>query len=325
MNSLLPFQKILILPVRTFLSLGAIFALVTAAHVQNLLAQQAPESVSIRVITTFDYPGTGNSTLPSHINDRGDIVGIYSNPHGVSRGFIRFANGNFSAPIVEPNDTCNATEGRGINNSRLVCGAYYNGADCTAHGFFLMRNNFSGFDVPGALDTTLSGLNNAGDFAGWFTDSSGITQAFVSLGGDITPFSVPGASLTRAYQLNSSNQLVGFYDDSSGIEHGYFRDTNGALHFPIDPPGSTDTVLFGNNESNWIVGRYDDGESTHGLIFVPPNHFFSFDYPGSTFTSFNGINRQGLICGRYDDSSGIEHGIIAQVTVVRGANETGNE
>ena len=42
MNSLLPFQKILILPVRTFLSLGAIFALVTAAHVQNLLAQQVP-------------------------------------------------------------------------------------------------------------------------------------------------------------------------------------------------------------------------------------------------------------------------------------------
>jgi len=26
-------------------------------------AQQAPDSVSIRVITTFDYPGTGNSTL----------------------------------------------------------------------------------------------------------------------------------------------------------------------------------------------------------------------------------------------------------------------
>ena len=231
------------------------------------LAQKSPESVCIRVITTFDYPGTGNSTLPSHINDRGDIVGIYFDSNGVSRGFVRFANGNFSAPIVEPNDTCNTTEGRGINNSRLVCGAYYNGADCTAHGFFLMRNNFTGFDVPGALDTTLSGLNNAGDFAGWFTDSSGITQAFVSLGGTITPFSVPGASLTRAYQLNSSNQLVGFYEDSLGIEHGYFRDTNGALHFPIDPPGSTDTVLFGNNENNWIVGRYDDSVGvTHGLL-----------------------------------------------------------
>ena len=37
-------------------------------------AQQAPNSVSIRVITTFDYPGTGNLTEPSKINDGGDIV-----------------------------------------------------------------------------------------------------------------------------------------------------------------------------------------------------------------------------------------------------------
>src|SRR5262249_42158576 len=33
------------------------------------LAQQAPDSVSVRVITTFDYPGTGNSTFPQKIND----------------------------------------------------------------------------------------------------------------------------------------------------------------------------------------------------------------------------------------------------------------
>jgi hypothetical protein len=304
-----------------FLCLGAIFALVTAGFA---LAQQAPASVSIRVIATFDYPGTGNSTLPSHINDRGDVVGLYVTPRGATRGFVRFANGNFGPPIIEPNDSCYHTEARGINNSGLVCGAYYNGADCTAHGLFLMRHNFTDFDVPGALDTTLSGLNNVGDFAGWFTDNSGITEAFVSIGGTITAFSLPGASVSRAYQLNTSNQSAGFYDDSAGLEHGYWRDTDGTLYFPIDPPGSTDTVLFGNNDSNWIVGRYDDRAGvTHGLFFVPPNKFFSFDYPGSSFTSFNGINGQGFICGRYDDDSGIEHGIIAQVRVMAGTTEMG--
>src|SRR5215471_12235953 len=80
-------------------------------------AQQAPDSVSIRVIATFDYPGTRNSTIPQRINDAGDIVGIYNDSSLVSRGFVRFRNGNFSAPIVEPNDTCNVTEGSGINNS----------------------------------------------------------------------------------------------------------------------------------------------------------------------------------------------------------------
>src|SRR5439155_8749595 len=107
---------------------------------------------------------------------------------------------------------------------------------------------------------------------------------------------------------------------------GYFRDTDGTLHFPIDPSGSTATVLFGLNDSNRIVGRYVTADGlTHGLFFVPPNKFFSFDYPGSTFTSLNGINRQGLICGRYEDSSGIGHGIIARVRGVPAADEAGNE
>src|SRR5439155_3061653 len=69
------------------------------------LAQQAPDSVRIRVITTFDYPGAGNSTQPQKINNAGDIVGIYYDSSGVGRGFVRFANGNFSAPIAEPHDT----------------------------------------------------------------------------------------------------------------------------------------------------------------------------------------------------------------------------
>src|SRR5262249_16064770 len=67
-------------------------------------AQQAARSVFIEVITTFDYPGTGNQTLPQKINERGDIVGEFIDSSGVVRGFIRFSDGSFSAPIVDPND-----------------------------------------------------------------------------------------------------------------------------------------------------------------------------------------------------------------------------
>jgi hypothetical protein len=110
-------------------------------------AQQAPNSVSIRVITTFDYPGTGNLTEPSKINDGGDIVGIYLDSSLVSRGFIRFNNGKFSAPIVEPNDTGNLTQGRGINNSRTVCGDYI-GSDSFDHGFFLSGSTLQNTIFP---------------------------------------------------------------------------------------------------------------------------------------------------------------------------------
>jgi hypothetical protein len=161
-------------------------------------AQQAPNSGSIEVITTFDYPGTGNSTEPQKINERGDVVGAYIDSLGVTRGFVRFSDGSFSDPIVDPNDTAGFTEGRGINNSRTVVGDYAI-SDGTLHGFFLSGGTFTEYDVPGATNTLVLGINNPGDFTGTFDPGSGILQAFVSRGGTITSWSVPAAAATLAY------------------------------------------------------------------------------------------------------------------------------
>ena len=276
-------------------------------------AQQAASSGSIEVITTFDYPGTGNATLPQKINERGDVVGTFVDSGGVTRGFVRFSDGSFSAPIVDPNDIVGFTEGRGINNRRTVVGDYGT-SDGNLHGFFLSGGTFTGFDVPGASFTAVLSINNPGDFVGTLVPASGIQEAFVSVGGILTSFSVPGAPNTLAYDITDSKRLVvGYYIDASGILHGYYRDANGALHFPIDPSGSTQTILFGDNNRKWVVGRYVDSSGvTHGLFFVPPNNFFTFDFPGSTFTSLNGISNQGNITGRYIDASGT-HGFIARV------------
>ena len=277
-------------------------------------AQQASNSGSIEVITTFDYPGAGNLTLPQKINERGDVVGEFIDSSGVTRGFVRFSDGSFSAPIVDPNDTVGFTEGRGINNSRTVCGDYV-GSDGNQHSFFLSGGTFTEYVVPGAVQTDLLSINDPGDLTGGFDDGSGIFQAFVDRGGTITSFSVPGAVLTLAYEINNNKKLVvGYFVDAAGILHGYYRDANGALHFPIDPPGSVGTVLFGVDNKNDVVGRYADASgATHGLFFVPPNNFFTFDFPGSTFTSLNGISSQGNITGRFVDAAGIAHGFIARV------------
>jgi hypothetical protein len=112
----------------------SILAVLFVFPLMGTFARQAANSGSIEVITTFDYPGTGNSTQPQKINERGDIVGIFLDSNLVSRGFVRFSNGSFSDPIVDPNDTGNLTEGRGINNLRTVCGDYV-GSDGNFHGF----------------------------------------------------------------------------------------------------------------------------------------------------------------------------------------------
>jgi hypothetical protein len=289
-----------------------------ALAVTGGLAQspESPAAFSIQLVSTFDYPGTGNQTRPQKISDRGDIVGIFVDTSLVSRGFARLANGTFSQPIVDPNDAGGLTEGRGINSSRLVCGDYLDSAGAF-EGFFLSGHTFTNYD-PETAFTIVLGVNNAGDFCGSVLPSSGIQEGFVNIGGTLTEFGVQNATATLAYQLNTTNTSCGYYIDAAGVTHGYYRDSNGTIHAPIDPVGSTGTIVFGNNDMNFIVGRYSDaGGATHGFLFVPPNRFVIYDFPGATFTSLNGINRQGRITGRYTDGSGIDHGIIAQV--VRGA------
>ena len=287
-----------------------------ALAVTGALAQ-SPLAFSFQLVTTFDYPGSGNQTRPQKINDMGDIAGVFVDTSAASFGFTRRSNGVFSPPIADPNATSNFTEGRGINNSRLVCGDYLDSAGAF-EGFFFSHNTFTNYDIEPTF-TIVLGVNNAGDFVGSVIPSSGIQSGFLSIGGNVTEFTVPNAAASLDYQLNTTNQSCGYWVDSSAVTHGYWRDSDGTIHSPIDPVGSTGTILFGNNDRNFIVGRYSDSAgATHGILFMPKsNRFLQYDFPGATFTSLNGINRRNTICGRYTDpSTGIDHGIIVQV--VRG-------
>ena len=104
-------------------------------------------------------------------------------------------------------------------------------------------------------------------------DIPGGNQAYFSIGGSITAFSVPGAVTIDVYGLNDLNQTAGTYMDSGSVFHGFFRDSDGRLLFPIDPPGATQTFIFGMNNRGWMVGRYVDGTGTHGILFFIADPF----------------------------------------------------
>src|SRR3989440_11674428 len=190
-------------PKQIFIS---ILAVLFVFPLMGTFAQQASSSGSIEVIMTFDYPGAGNSTLPQKINERGDVVGVFIDSNGVTRAFVRFSDGSFSDPIVDPNDTVGFTEGRGINNSRTVCGDYAS-PDGNNHGFFLSGGTFTEYDVPGALSTVVLGINDPADFVGGFSGDDGVFQAFVNIGGTKKLVMCPGDSFTLAYHGQNSKRL----------------------------------------------------------------------------------------------------------------------
>lgn len=158
----------------------------------------AVAQVNISVVATFDYPGVGNSTTPFGINQGGDIAGDFLDSNGVNSGFIRFRDGSFSPPIVDPNDTGNFTRGLGINSAQTVVGDFFNTGDNSFHGFFFSGGGFTQFDFTANVSTNVIGINDAGDFVGLFGSITQLNQSFVNLGGVSTVINIPGAVSSEA-------------------------------------------------------------------------------------------------------------------------------
>jgi hypothetical protein len=280
----------------------------------HAFAQEAP--VTIEVLTTFEYPNS-RATFPQKINDTGDITGYFYDEQGAQRGFVRFADGRFSRPIADPNDNLEFTFASGINNSRALCGVYETQPDFVVHSFFLSDSTFTEFDVAGALNTWVLGINDAGNFCGYIDDAgTGGSSGFLNIGGSTTFFSVEGAPITFVFGMNNLNQCVGAAA-LQGLTRAFIRDPDGTLNFPINVPGARGTVLSDINDHRWSVGKYWLNGSTrfHAVLFQTRTEFVTFDYPGAPDTVFTGINGHGLICGYYSNGSGNTGvGILARVS-----------
>lgn len=299
---------------RTRYSLVFALCLLLAFVPTSSAAKKKP--VTIEVITTYDYPGEGNSTTPFGINADGVIAGDFIDSAGVRRGFIRYADGTFSSPIVHPDDGT-FSRSLGINSALTVAGDFLDASTGTFRGYLLSGDDFTTFNFPGPYSTGITGINDAGNFVGVFGNVAEPNRAFMNIGGVPSVINIAGATSSEAVGINNSNQIVGVYVDGTGT-HGFLRDADGTLTLPLDFPGASATNAFGVNDRGWIVGRYLDGEGrAHGFFLLLPNTFVGSDYPGATNTSLNGINQAGFISGRYTDTSGIRHGFIAKVKFVK--------
>src|SRR5205814_5785442 len=119
---------------------------------------------------------------------------------------------------------------------------------------------FTPINVPGALGTSASGVNNRGQVVGDFAGGPGMAgnHAFLKDGATITTFDVPGAVLpgTYASAINSAGQIAGYYylvTFTDGITtiiapHGFVKD--GATFTTFDVPGGDGiTFAYGINDA----------------------------------------------------------------------------
>jgi hypothetical protein len=254
------------------------------------------QTVTLKLVTRFDYPGIA-ATLAMGINDAGDIVGYFTDEPGTGRGFsgyIRFAGGTFSPPIVYPG--AYQTVLTGINNNGTTVGYYSTESPVATHSFFLNGDTYTIYDYPGAYDTRVVGINDAGDIVGTYILTDNSQGSFAVVGGVLQAITVPDSTYVSSSDINNRGDIVGWYN-TPDASLGFRLESNGTLRYPIKPGDAEACLLFGANDRRANVGVFYDGTFSHGLYFAGGQLFATYDLPGTDNNNLTGINRGGWICG----------------------------
>jgi probable HAF family extracellular repeat protein len=270
-------------------ALGLAFAL-GAAH--SALGQ-APG------FTPIDFPGA-TATQAWGVNDRGEVVGLYSLADKTNHGFL-YRAGTLSS-IDFPGAT--STDVYGINLGGDIVGDYtINGR---MHGLVLSHGRFTTVDVPGAATTSLAAINSNGDIVAAYNLQDGSTHSSLISDGQFTNIDIPNQTTTLGNGINTAGDIVG-NDTMSGVTHGFML-SKGQIT-PVMAPGADFTGAYGIDSAGNIVGRYRDAAGVfHGYV-LSGGSFTTIDIPGATFTGAAAINSVGDIVGRYT-AAGVTHAFL---------------
>src|SRR5690242_4230756 len=161
-------------------------------------------------ITQIDYPGAV-MTSPHGINNLNQMTGDFNPGTGVTYGFLRVSNGNYTQ-FACPNGK--DTHPAAINAFGTVVGTC--GVPAVCQGFVRdATGNFKMINFPGASYTVASGINDNGQITGYYAGLSGIRHGFVrDAGGTMTSFDVPNSTDTIGVTINGTGQIVGSYNAS---------------------------------------------------------------------------------------------------------------
>lgn len=147
---------------------------------------------------------------------------------------------------------------RNIAIAALVAGSYITTPAGTTTGAAEPAYTYHSVEYPGAVFTSLSGINARGVIVGSYTDGQGASHGFLLQDGVFTPIDVPNAEGTDARGINPAGDIVGGYrmpGEPLANIHGYLRRPDGSIEF-IDYPGQINTIPQRILPDGTILGCY---------------------------------------------------------------------
>ena len=289
-------------------------------------------------IVTFDAPGAGmpivepipfgNGTIPTGINNRGEIVGYFTDTAGNYHGFLRSAAGNFTI-IDDPSASGSplATMVLAVNDSGAMVGLYFD-THQNFHGFLHEPDgSFTTIDGPGNFVTTCLHINEEGEVGCQGADPAIVFHSLLRYpNGKILTYDAPGAGTGAdlgtfvgfAQALNVEGQIVGEYADANNGYHGYIRNPNGKFVEFTVPGGGTSgaagTYPASLNFWGTVIGwAFDPNFLSTGFVRFADGTLIKVNAPGigNQGTFPYAINSFNEFTGYFYDANGAAHGFVA--------------
>ena len=164
----------------------------------------------------------------------------------------------------------------------------------------------STFDYPGAGTTFANSINNRGDIAGDYRDTTGVYHGFVRL--QTGKFHASrnrermGPHLLELFEINETRTAVGRIVGSSRVvgEQGFFVNGDAFTYYSF--PGAFDTALLAINDKGNFGGYASFNETFAAFVSIGGTAFF-LDLPDEPLLSeTHALNNRDQVAGRYRDS-----------------------
>ncbi len=275
------------------------FALFAVASICAALA--FPQFAASSTYATFNIPSAEGPGIPTGINKWGSATGYYTTIAGPYRGFLyQSSTGAVTTFSVLATDVV-GTYPTSINDTGWIVG-YFD--DATGMHGFLRNPKYTILDAPGAgtgigQGTQALSINDAGEIAGVYWDSSSIEHGFVrSASGNYTTFNVPGGANVTNAVINQSGEVAGTYtvEMTTSTPYGYVMDTTGNIT-TVAVPSAEETYVTGINASGEVAGYYYYVGNAEPFFRDQFGNITTFNVAGYDWTA--GIEDNGNVVGTY--------------------------
>ena len=165
------------------------------------------------------------------------------------------------------------------------------------------------FNVPGALTTTVNGIDNSGNMVGTYVDQSGVPHGFEFTSAQQLINIDYGFYETVCYGVVGQT-VVGAHVTPAGWWQAFYYSQGTFLDLPIKD-GVRGSGAYGINVAGLIVGWYQDSNTfVHGFEWngKGPKGYKTIDAPGMIDTVALAINHKGWITLHGNDSNGLGYG-----------------